>query len=68
MQQMHKKNLLAFSLLWIGVYVVGFSLSVVAGPQSKVLQFVTAAVLTVVSLLYGVWIIKHTPPANESLT
>lgn len=36
------------------------SLSVISGPQGHGLQITTAAVLTVVSLLYGLWILKQT--------
>lgn len=36
------------------------SLSVIAGPQGPALEIVAAAALTVVSLVYGIWILKET--------
>lgn len=42
------------------------TLSVIAGPQSEFLQMTTAAVLTFISLLYGIWILKETKPSDTT--
>ena len=42
------------------------SLSVIAGPQSTGLQIASAVCLTVVSVLYGIWILKETKHAEAN--
>lgn len=59
MKSLYEKNELIFSLLWIGVYVVSFSLADGLSEALGVEKLVTAVVGLVLMLVLYIWVLKN---------
>jgi len=59
MLQLHKKNLLGFSLMWIGVYVAGMSLADGLSEQLGIAKIMTAPLGILMSVFLLLWLRRH---------
>ena len=59
MNRLYEKNELTFSLIWIGIYVVLFSLADELSAQIGIEKLVTAAVALLMMLAVYIWILKN---------
>ncbi|MBP3652731.1 MAG: CPBP family intramembrane metalloprotease, partial [Clostridia bacterium] len=59
MLRLYKKSLLGFSLVWIGMYVVGFSLADGFSEKLGIAKIITAPLGIVLSILLLIWLYRH---------
>lgn len=59
MLRLYKKNLLSFSLVWIGIYVVGLSLADGFSEKLGIAKIITAPLGIVLSIFLLLWLYKH---------
>lgn len=60
MKKLYEKNELGFSLMWIGIYVVLFSLAdSISEEQFHIYKSVTAPLCVIMSVFIIVWIVKN---------
>lgn len=59
MLRLYKKSLLGFSLIWIGMYVVGFSLADGFSEKLGIAKIITAPLGIVLSILLLIWLYRH---------
>ena len=59
MKRLYEKNELTFSLLWIGVYVISFSLADGLSELIGVEKLITAVVGLVLMLGLYIWVLKN---------
>lgn len=59
MLRLYKKSLLGFSLVWIGMYVVGFSLADSFSEKLGIAKIITAPLGIVLSILLLIWLYRH---------